>query len=453
MLIGDIPMRAENRSGRPCDGLPGEELDDTYLRIAGLQRDEVYVSLVVQCRQEKGGQDQRPGEKLIQTCGANHLPHEIESVSPEVIVLMGAVTCNAIGIRDLDLTHGRPQYVESGAVLGAGWEGWVVPMYSAAAGMRDTRFMIPLLEDWTKLGQWLQGKRRVYPSLTKKRLDYRLLTGDNVWDHLVMQDESFYSHLPLDTESDEGRVWSLQFSPQPGQAYMIRADDDVALQAFRMWFGWNYEGRLLMHHAIHDLDELDQLRIKVREHRDTMQELYHLGHLPQGLKAAVYRAFGHRMISYRETVVPHSKAALHRWLTDAMDWAAGECRIEAHPPGPGCPTCGKKHRLDVSKSKPHEAEAVLRRVMSRVADPESDYDPWEKPKIDHGVEKPRLFGRPWMAAAEAAVGRMPRQSIVHVPMDEAVAYGCSDADHTGRLGTWLEGERKRLMENEWRVAA
>jgi uracil-DNA glycosylase family 4 len=289
MLIGDIPMRAENRSGRPCDGLPGEELDDTYLRIAGLQRDEVYVSLVVQCRQEKGGQDQRPGEKLIQTCGANHLPHEIESVSPEVIVLMGAVTCNAIGIRDLDLTHGRPQYVESGAVLGAGWEGWVVPMYSAAAGMRDTRFMIPLLEDWTKLGQWLQGKRRVYPSLTKKRLDYRLLTGDNVWDHLVMQDESFYSHLPLDTESDEGRVWSLQFSPQPGQAYMIRADDDVALQAFRMWFGWNYEGRLLMHHAIHDLDELDQLRIKVREHRDTMQELYHLGHLPQGLKAAVYR--------------------------------------------------------------------------------------------------------------------------------------------------------------------
>lgn len=159
------------------------------------------------------------------------------------------------------------------------------------------------------------------------------------------------------------------------------------------------------------------------------------------------------MISYMETVVPHSKAVLDAWLCEAMVWASEHRIVEPHPPGPGCPTCGKKHRLDVSKHKPHESEAVLRRIMGKLQEEGSDYDPWQKPKLQHGEEKPRLLGRPWLPEMEQAMRRMPRRSIVHVPIAEAVQYGCSDADWTLRLAGWLEHERERIIKQEWRVAA
>jgi hypothetical protein len=122
-----------------------------------------------------------------------------------------------------------------------------------------------------------------------------------------------------------------------------------------------------------------------------------------------------------------------------------------HPIGPDCPTCGKKHRKDVSESKPHEAEAVLRRVMRCISD-NPDYNPWLPPHWSKGEETVRLFGRSWLEQIEQEIGRLPRKSIVHVPIDEAVQYGCSDADWTGKLATWLEGERKRITEKEWKVA-
>jgi uracil-DNA glycosylase family 4 len=448
-IIGDLPMRAEEKSFTPCSGIAGEELDETYLRAAGLERADVFVTLALQCRQEKNGQDIRPGASLIRTCAENHLPEELRTVWPDVVVLMGAAACSVAGITDLELTHGRPRYVSEVPGLGM-WSGWIVPMYAPGAGIRDTRFMIPLLDDWTQLGLWLKGKKDVYPVAPTRTPEYELLrTRDDVRGYFARYLDDWPA---IDTESDEGRPWSVQFSFTPGTAAMILVENSGALGEFATGFN-RHVGRCIMHHAIHDLDELDQLGIVVKEHRDTMQELYHLGNLPQGLKAAVYRTLGHRMISYNETVVPHSRAALDVWLAEALGWVSGERVVEPHPPGPGCPTCGKKHRKDVSSSKPHIAEAVLRRVMGRIADPTSEYDPWAPPKMDHGVEKPRLFGRPWMPAAESAVGRMPRQSIIHVPLDAAVAYGCSDADWTGQLALWLTGERERITKEEWRVAA
>jgi hypothetical protein len=199
--------------------------------------------------------------------------------------------------------------------------------------------------------------------------------------------------------------------------------------------GW----MLVFQNAPSDLEIAESCGIRCRVFRDTMQELYHLGNLPQGLKQAVYRIFGYRMTSYDEVVTPHSKAALETWLAESLAHVSMEMRTEVREQ--------LKTKVRVT-SKPHEAEAVLRRVLGRI---DSDYDPWEKPKQDKGVEKPRLIGRDWLDTVEQAVGRMPRKSIVHAPLDQQVKYACGDADWTLRLAGWLEGERKRIVEEEWKV--
>lgn len=260
--------------------------------------------------------------------------------------------------------------------------------------------------------------------------------------------------IAIDTETDEGRPYSIQVSLSSGAGLMVLISDTKTLQRLverinaLVKRGWV----LVFHHALADL-WVSNLGIDCSIFRDTMQELFHLGNLPQGLKAAVYRVFGYRMTSYDEVVTPHSKAVLDHWLAEAVTYASETMStLEPHPKGPSpCPTCGTKHKADMSVRKRHKAETTLRHTMNYLAD-SPDYDPWLPPKLEKGVEKFRLLGRPWLDEVEQAVGRMPRRSIVHAPIAQQVGYACSDADWTGRLATWLEGERRRIVEQEWRVA-
>lgn len=446
MLIAEGPGRNEDRVGRPFVGLAGQEQDETYFRLAGLERDDFFLTNCVQCRCERNGVDIKPGDQLAQTCGTNHLPEEIWAVQPEVVVLAGATACSLAGRIDLELEHGFPR---RGEIFG--YECTIVPMYHPAAGMHETRYMTPLLEDWDRLGLWLKGKWQP-PAPVSKIKQYKLITSSKQFDNIEF---GKYDYMPVDTESDEGRPYSLQFSPRPGFGYMILAENKSLIEDFDACMVFENNAQYVLHNATYDLDELDKMGVYVKSFRDTMQELYHLGNLPQGLKAAVYRIFGYRMTSYDEVVTPHSKHKLEGWLAEALAVASDVLSsTELHPIGPDCPTCGKKHRLDVSKRKPHESEATLRRIMGKMIEEGSEYDAWQAPKYEKGEYKARLIGRSWLEELEQAVGaRMPRKSIVHAPMDRQIQYAVGDADFTGRLATWLEGERKRIVQNEWKVAA
>jgi DNA polymerase len=419
-IVGEGPGRWEDSTGRPFCGMAGQELDETYLRLAGLNRSDVFVTNMVQCRQERNGVDVRPGADLLQCCSGNHLYEELATVTPEIVVLCGATACTMFPDIDLELEHGFPRKIAST---------WYVPMYHPAAGLHETRYMMPMLEDWERLGMWMRGRWEV-PDGQQKLAVYHLVRS---WREIS---EPVSSSVSLDTETDEGRPYSLQLCYSPGRAYMVLAENRTLLSELSEILR---DQIIVMHNASFDLDICNDLGIRVDSFRDTMQELYHIGNLPQGLKQAVYRIFGYRMTSYDEVVTPHSKAALETWLAEALAHVSMEMRTEIREQ--------LKTKVRVTM-KPHEAEAVLRRVMGRL---NSDYDPWEKPEQDKGVEKPRLIGRDWLAEVEAAVGRMPRKSIVHAPLDQQVKYACGDADWTLRLAGWLEGERKRIVQEEWRV--
>lgn len=431
MVIGEGPGRWEDKSGVPFCGRAGDELDETYLRLAGLDRSGVFVTNMVQCRCERAGVDVRPADALLAVCTPNHLIEEVSLVQPEIVILCGATACTLVPGIDLELEHGFPRRGEI-----YGHECWIVPMYHPAAGLHETRYMTPMLEDWERLGRWLNGKWN--PPNNEGKPVYEKVWGETA---------GLCPRIAIDTESDENRPYSIQWSGASGRGYMLFADDLRGLGKFREWMASD-KPEVVMHNAAFDLDMLDRMGIRVDRFRDTMQELFHLGNMPQGLKAAVYRIFGHRMTSYDEVVTPHSKAILEGWLAEALAEDLGVA--EPHPIGPDCPTCGKRHRTDQTKRKPHESEAVLRRVLKNI---HSDYDPWEQPKMQKGVEKQRLIGRPWLEELERRVGRMPRRSIVHAPLDQQIAYACSDADWTLRLAKWLEGERARIVQQEWRTAA
>ncbi len=423
-IIGEGPGWNEAKTGIPFCGKAGQELDETYLRLAGLDRSEVFVTNMVQCRQERNGIDVRPAEALLKCCAENHLREELATVDPKIVVLCGATACSMYPDIDLELEHGFPRLIGST---------WVVPMYHPAAGLHETRFMTPMLEDWERLGMWMRGRWEV-PNEEGRERDYTACDSDRDLGRYL---ERGNGPIACDTETDEGAPFCLQFSVANFSGRLISADRrDLLHMVCKHAEG---VGGFIFHNAPFDIDIVERCGGWVTEFRDTMQELYHLGNLPQGLKQAVYRIFGCRMTSYDEVVTPHSKAALETWLAEALAHVSMEMRTEVREQ--------LKTKVRVTM-KPHEAEAVLRRVMGRL---DSDYDPWEKPKQDKGVEKPRLIGREWLDEVERAVGRMPRKSIVHAPLDQQVKYACGDADFTGRLATWLEGERKRIVQEEWCV--
>ncbi len=420
-IIGEGPGWNEAKTGIPFCGKAGQELDETYLRLACLDRSEVFVTNMVQCRQERNGIDVRPADSLLKSCRDNHIWEELETVKPEIVILCGSTACTLIDGPDLELEHGFPRKIE---------DRWVVPMYHPAAGLHETRFMTPMLEDWERLGSWIRGKWNVPSEVGSGKSNYTLATCPRDLGTTPL------SNVAIDSETDEGRPYSIQCSTSVGHGVMVLASDTPTLARLAELLRGQ---QAVFHNASFDLDVCEDLGIRVGSFRDTMQELYHLGNLPQGLKQAVYRIFGYRMTSYDEVVTPHSKAALETWLAEALAHVSMEMRTEVREQ--------LKTKVRVTM-KPHEAEAVLRRVMGRL---DSDYDPWEKPKQDKGVEKPRLIGREWLDEVELAVGRMPRKSIIHAPLDQQVKYACGDADFTGRLATWLEGERKRIVQEEWRV--
>lgn len=423
VLLGEGPGWSEDKSGVPFVGKSGQELDETYLKLAGLNRSEIFVSNLVQCRQERNGIDVRPSETLTRCCAENHLREELRTVDPGIVILCGATACSIYPDIDLELEHGFPRKIGST---------WIVPMYHPAAGLHETRYMTPMLADWENFGKWIKGTWHLPDddSVPWNKPKYELLNSEQNFPREIPQ------WVAVDTETDETKPYSIQFATGKGRAYMVLAKDHTSVGRLRE----RLRGRhAIFHNAGFDLDICDQMGIQFRGFRDTMQEVYHLGNLPQGLKAVIYRVFGFRMVSYDEVVTPWSKQVLETWLAEALGHVSSEMRTVK------CEQLKTKVRETV---KAHPAEAVLRRVLSKLGD---DYDPWEPTKWAKGVEKPRLIGRDWLPEIEQAIGRMPRKSIVHAPIDQQIMYACSDADFTGRLATWLEVERERIVQEEWNI--
>lgn len=454
MFIGEKPGYEEASRGRPFIGATGEEFNWHYLGLAGLSRDEIRISNSLKCR--LGHSNDKPTEPQVRACAGHWIPLEMDRCEPSVIVLMGATACSLVGLSggdpvELDKEHGIPRWVELAGNEGAPlpWDGWVVPMFHPASGLHDTSQMTPIMEDFTRLGKWLRGSWTA--PVDDGVRDYKLVESVEELDEDMSQ--GGYRFLPVDTEDDSyGEPWSLQYSVKPGHGRMIRADRKDLLDEFLYHLHWEREG-LLLHFANHDINALERMYKKIgvewdvagRPYRDTMQEAFHLRTLPQGLKALGYRLFGIRMRDYVDVVEGWSKRAMREWLGNV--WL-----YESDP----------KHQLQQVKKykKPRRDKLTGELVNCRIEFRPNEWERLAKWILDHGGSETYNM---WEKAEEKGlanryigveeIGPMPRKGIEHVPIDEAVRYGCEDADVTGRVGGELERRRGEIVGEggEWWV--
>ena len=99
MLIGEAPGEQESLQGRPFVGKAGKNLDH-FLELAGLAREEIYISNVVKIRPTKTGStgrlSNRPPTKEEIAFFRPWLMAEIARVNPGVIATLGNVPLRAL---------------------------------------------------------------------------------------------------------------------------------------------------------------------------------------------------------------------------------------------------------------------------------------------------------------------------------------------------------------------
>jgi len=391
MFVGEGPGRQEHAKGIPFCGESGWELDRTYLPLADLQRPEIFVTNVFRCY--RGGDN--PTLDQAMACSRRHMLREIREARPEVIVTLGAVASHTLYPDcDLMLEHGllRPD-AQLNPDLGD-WRGLHVATYHPAAGIRDSRWMIEIAEDFRRLKRILDGSYQL-PGDDWPKPHYRELTDyDDAW---VGANE-----IAVDTEVESlesMEPFCLSFSSLSGTGYVISARRPDLLAEFSHWL----RGRLVIfHNALFDLPVTAAMGIVIPEGRfvDTMAMAYHQGVPPwgQGLKTLAYRLCGMKMQDFEEVVRPGSLAALRSYFS----------------------TCWPTALSGVGPS----TQRKVSRLLSDLETGKSE-DPWK-----------RIRGWPKGQRREvecATGGPIPFPSIIHVAHEDAMRYSARDADAALRI--------------------
>lgn len=126
MFVGEGPGEEEDRQGRPFVGKAGQLLD-RILEAAGIPRERVYITNVVKCR-PPGNRTPLPDE--ARACTRRWLVKEIELVSPQIIVPLGAVAAEFFLGEKVSITKVRGQWFD--------WQGIrVFPMFHPAYLLRN----------------------------------------------------------------------------------------------------------------------------------------------------------------------------------------------------------------------------------------------------------------------------------------------------------------------------
>jgi uracil-DNA glycosylase len=116
MLVGEMPGDREDRAGKPFVGPAGRELDKG-LAAAGIDRGDVYVTNVVKHFKftERGRRriHDTPKRPEIDAC-LPWLRAELDVVSPDALVLLGATAGKALLGSKFTLTAARGRPIESG---------------------------------------------------------------------------------------------------------------------------------------------------------------------------------------------------------------------------------------------------------------------------------------------------------------------------------------------------
>jgi len=144
MLIGEAPGYNEDLQGRPFVGKAGKLLDE-LLKIARLERSEVFITNVVKCRPPG---NRKPNREEIKACSP-FLKTQIRIIKPELILTLGNVATQfifeefSLKFETMSKLHGKIFKVSNLWLRTK-----VIPMYHPAAVLRNPNLRKVVEEDW-----------------------------------------------------------------------------------------------------------------------------------------------------------------------------------------------------------------------------------------------------------------------------------------------------------------
>jgi DNA polymerase len=421
LFIGEAPGIQENKSEKIFIGKTGEELSRGYLPLAGLRRDSVRIINAIACLPPgpKGKLDSKKQKDLdlLYGCASTHLYPEIQCNDYKLLVPMGAFACRALDPSiDLEIQHGIPCETPFGLAF---------PMYHPSSGLHEPKKMLLLRNDWDRLRRYLRGTLRIPRDEYRNREDYRHLESPAEVKAILRGRE--YEPLAGDTETVRGGgPFCLTFSVTPGTGYLIRADDGGCIEAFNECVQ-HWRGPILFHNWLFDWGITKKMGIHfpIKKIKDTMVKSFHLGNLPQGLKALAYRELGMQMQDFSDLVKPYSTKLCLDYLREAhmVDWPKPEVQMVRNDDG------------SWRKYKPHSMTTKLKVFFTYYAKnpdkcPMEAWDNWQAEQ--HMIEE--------------EVGPWPGMCITHAPFDRVIRYACRDADATLRLWPIIEKMQLRVRK-------
>jgi uracil-DNA glycosylase len=430
VFVGEAPGKIEDQRKEVFVGPTGMEVDRHYLPLAGLYRGRIRMVNAISCLPDRPHHkldiNRQADIDLLLCCASHHLLPELDRTKPSLIIPMGAFACYAIDPDiNLELQHGIP--------LKTAW-GTAFPMWHPAAGMHEPKKMLAIRNDFTRLGKYIKHKLRI-PEDEYPNPHYCVATPE-----MVVSDCRRYAEgrvMACDTEVTRTREpFCLTYSVQPGTGALIRAEDKDTLHTFQNALD-HWTGLILGHNwDMFDHFVVRDMGLRFPPVIDTMRRAFHLGNLPQGLKALCYRMLGMKMMDFDDLVTPYSTPVCLEYLRNAYneDWPIPEHEL-VRDPDTGL----------WKLYKPQSMSTKLKRFFSdyQKNPAKNPFDAWGRWESSQ-------------AMIEAKLGPWPGLDIRHVPFDKALHYACRDADGLLRLWPILEGmvrDVRKKEQSDWGDAA
>jgi uracil-DNA glycosylase family 4 len=147
VLVGEAPGATEARTGRPFVGQAGKLLDE-LLAVAGLRREDVFITNIVKCRPPK---NRNPKPEEIAVC-TPYLDRQLEYIKPRIICCLGNFSTRYImekygfgpHVDGISRIHGR--IFDTGTIM-------IMPLYHPAAALYNRSLRVELDEDFRRLGE------------------------------------------------------------------------------------------------------------------------------------------------------------------------------------------------------------------------------------------------------------------------------------------------------------
>lgn len=428
VFVGEGPGYDEDKVGRPFVGRTSGELID---RLDGVDLPLAEDVFLTNLYRDYRGKDYKYQQTDLERDEPALLLELRKLKRLKIIVTLGRPAARYfLGDIDLDAVQGIPWFLPPDPKWSfLSKRTTVFPIVHPAAGFRNPEMSPYVISGFKELAAYLDGQlepRGLFDDPIKEPVYVECTTEASVLASLAGL--SAASNLSIDTEGWPGNPWSVQYSAEPGRAYLIRRSRPSLLALFIRTVR-RARCRLTFHSALHDLGMGRALDTDFTGLRfdDTMVMAYLLQIEPQGLKPGCLRHCNMKMMDYSDVTGDMANDLARDYLTwiwdaeqeDYEDACQKEfIRLTTTPYKNKAGKTVAGRRLKVAPKLPR---SPLHKAVTRVLESRRPHALWQDQVEDIQV------------AGYHRLGPLPQATLDYVSPSVAVPYGCRDADGTTRL--------------------